>query len=164
MNKEPFSEPHLEVVTPVLLSELVKVSFGKRIQALLRTTEPTEENNIPVLGAGVKTLGYISQSTHQRLYHVLEPEEVLIVSRVGHPGRTRYFKSLHSIAPTDDTFILQVIEPEKLYIKYLYYKLLSMEEEFMRIAGGSVLRHIHITDIRNIILGYEKIVSLYRKT
>lgn len=60
--------------------------------------------------------------------------------------------------------ILQVIEPEKLYIKYLYYKLLSMEEEFMRIAGGSVLRHIHITDIRNIILGYEKIASLYRKT
>lgn len=103
MEKLPFSEPHLEVVTPVLLSELVKVSFGKRIQALLRTPEPTEENNIPVLGAGVKTLGYISQSTHQKLYHVLEPEEVLIVSRVGHPGRTRYFQSLHSIAPTDDT-------------------------------------------------------------
>lgn len=132
------------------LKHLVKVSYGRSVEQSLRVYSKTPEYSIPVLGAGVKELAYITKDAHSKIYRLFSNDETIVISRIG-KVHIRYFDTL-SIAPTEDTYILQNLEPELLYFKYLYYKLLSLEEYFNHISNGTVIKHLQINDIRNIVL------------
>lgn len=141
----------MERSPPLLVKHLVHVSYGRKIPYFFRSFEKTTSHIVPILGAGTQDLGYITNETHKKIYHLFPDEETIIVSRIG-TARIHYFEKLSCIAPTEDTFILQNSEPEQLHFKFMYYYLLSMKQELTNCMGGTAIKHLQIQTIQNIVV------------
>ncbi len=133
-------------VQPVYLSDLVHIHYGKRLDETLRMSFSTHTHTVPVYGAG-SVIGYTTTP--------LCTKESIILGRVGTIGKPRYIPQNTPFWALDSTFYLTVKNEDKIYLKYLYYKLQTIN--FDTLAECTVIPVLTKRRLSQLILGFEAV-------
>lgn len=137
----------------MLLQNLIHISHGKKIEPSLSFDLPTHKYTIPVLGKGLKEIGYITEKAHKDIYTLLSDDETIVMSSQGE-AKVQYVEKLSMVAPNESTYILQNLAPELINFKYLYYRFEAMEKKLNNIMNTSPSKKLPIDELKNILIGW----------
>lgn len=135
------------------LQDLVHISHGRKIAPSMVSTTPTLTNVIPVLGQGLKEIGYITKDTHTKVYDLFADDETIVMSSQGE-ANIQYVEKLSTVAPNESTYILQNLAPELINFKYLYYRFEAMEHKLHRMMNTNSSKKLPLEELQNILIGW----------
>lgn len=123
------------------------------------TKEKVEAGSVPVIRGGKKSPYLHNKSTHN--------DHIITISHVGTAGYLWYHD--YPIWASDSCFVLYSNNEDVLQTKYLYYALLSVQQDINQLITGAAQKHLMKNDIKSIkiplplIEEQQKIVDRFEK-